>query len=131
MSNIHLVLVGDEVSFKVCAAFPISEHAKTYANGFRHHQARVWVQELALGVSQDFRIGDKPFAVRFNRKGEVVDVVENPPLEAFLWDSQSHRISEDGSSVEVYRWAPGPKFAKEEAEARLRYEPLVSWIERG
>src|SRR5438876_9690288 len=67
MSNVHLVLVGDENSFKVCAAFHISEHAKTYANGFKHHQARVWVHELALGVSQDFRIGDKPFTVRFNR----------------------------------------------------------------
>jgi len=130
MSNVHLVLVGDENGFKVCAAFHISEHAKTYANGFKHHQARVWVHELALGVSQDFRIGDKPFTVRFNRKGECVGVVENPPLEDFLWDSQPHRISEDRSSVEVYRWAPGPKFAKEEAEARLRLVPLASWVER-
>ena len=130
MSNVHLVLVGDENSFKVCAAFQISEHAKTYASGFKHNQARVWVQELALGISQDFRIGDKPFTVRFNRKGEFVAVVENPPLEDFLWDSQPHRISEDGSSVDVYRWAPGPKFAKEEAEARLRYAPLASCIER-
>ena len=130
MSNVHLVLVGDENSFKVCAAFQISEHAKTYASGFKHNQARVWVQELALGISQDFRIGDKPFTVRFNRKGELVGVVENPPLEDFLWDSPPHRISEDGSSVDVYRWAPGPRFAQEEAEARLRYAPLVSWLER-
>ena len=130
MSNVHLVLVGDENSFKVCAAFQIAEHAKTYANGFKHHPGRVWVQELALGVSQDFRIGDKPFAVRFNRKGECVGVVENPSLEDFLCDSPPHRISEDGSSVEVYRWAPGPRFAQEEAEARLRYAPLASWVER-
>ena len=130
MSNVHLVLVGTEDSFKVCAAFQISELAKTYANGFKHHPAGVRVQELAIGVNQDFRIGDRPFTVRFNRKGECVGVVENPPLEDFLWDSPPHRISEDGSSVDVYRWAPGPKFAKEEAEARLRLVPLASWVER-
>jgi hypothetical protein len=130
MSNVHLVLVGTEDSFKVCAAFQISELAKTYASGFKHHAAGVRIQELAIGVNQDFRIGDRPFTVRFNRKGECVGVVENPPLEDFLWDSPPHRISEDGSSVDVYRWAPGPKFAKEEAEARLRLAPLDAWVER-
>jgi len=130
MSNVHLVLVGTEDNFKVCAAFQISELAKTYANGFKHNPAGVRVQELAIGVNQDFRIGDRPFTVKFNRKGECVGVVENPPLEDFLWDSPPHRISEDGSSVDVYRWAPGPKFAKEEAEARLRLAPLDAWVER-
>lgn len=130
MSNIHLVLAGDEKGFKVCAAFQISEYAKTYANGFKHHSGRVWVQELAIGVSQDFRTGDKPYTVRFNRKGECLGVDENPPLTDFLWNSPMHRISEDKTTVEIFRWAPGPKFAKEEAEARLRYDPLASWVER-
>lgn len=130
MSNIHLVLAGDEKGFKVCAAFQISEYAKTYASGFKHHSARVWVQELAIGVSQDFRVGDKPYTVRFDRRGECLGVDENPPLADFLWDSPMHRISEDEATVEIFRWAPGPKFAKEEAEARLRYAPLASWVER-
>ena len=130
MSKVHLVLVGDEKSFKVCAAFPVAEHAKTYAHGFQHHPSRVWVQELTIGISQDFRIGDKPFTVRFSRNGDCLGVVENPPLEDFQWGSPPYRISEDESTVEIFRWAPGPKFAKEEAEARLRHAPLDAWVER-
>ena len=130
MNTIHLVLAGSETNFKVCAAFTMAALAQTYASGFRHHADRVWVQVIDRGVDQDLRVGDRPFLVRFNRSGECQGVFEEPPIQDFAWDAPPHRISEDGETVDVFRWAPDSKSAKHEAEARLDYAPLSSWVRR-
>jgi hypothetical protein len=130
MSNIYLVLTGQKADFKVCAAFEIAALANTYASAFKHHSDPVWVQEIFRGVGQDLRVGDKPYIVRFNRKGGYEGVVPNPPLDFFLSNAPAHRISEDQSTVEIFRWAPDARSAEHEAEARLGYAPLSSWIER-
>ena len=130
MSTIHLVLTGSETKFRICAAFPIAALAQTYAAGFHHHTERVWVQVVDRGVDQDLRVGDKPFLVRFNRNGECQGVFEDPPIHDFVWDAPPHRISEDGETVDVFRWAPDAKSAEHEAEARLDYAPLSTWVRR-
>jgi hypothetical protein len=130
MSNVYLVLTGEKTNFKVCAAFDIAAHANTYTAAFKHHPDAVWVQEVSRGVGQDLRVGDKPYIVRFNRKGVCEGVVENPPLENFLSNAPPHRISDDQSNVEIFRWAPDARSAEHEAEARLGYVPLSSWVER-
>ena len=129
MSTIHLVLTGSETNFKVCAAFTIAKLAQAYATGFHHHTERVWVQEIDRGVDQDLRVGDKPFIVRFNRSGECQGVFEEPPIHDFTWNAPPHRISEDGETVDVFRWAPDAKSAQHEAEARLEYAPLSDWVQ--
>ena len=130
MSTIYLVLAGNERDFRVCAAFEMGAFANSYAAAFKHHAERVWVQEVPQGVGQDFRVGDKPFVVRFSRKGECLEVVENPPLQDFTCDAPPHRFAEDQSSVEIFRWAPNTASAKHEAEVRLDYAPLKAWVEK-
>ena len=130
MNTIYLVLSGDKKNFRICAAFDIAAHAKTYAAAFKHHGEPLWVEEVPEGLGQDFRVGDKPYAVRFNRKGECLGVVEDPSLDDFLGTSPPHRIAEDQATVEIFRWAPNPASAEHEAEARLDYPPLKSWVER-
>lgn len=130
MNTIYLVLAGDKTKFRICAAFDLAAYAKSYAAAFKHHEESLWVEEVPEGLGQDFRVGDKPYAVRFNRKGECLGVVEDPPLEDFLGHSPPHRIAEDQSSVDIFRWAPNAASAEHEAEARLDYPPLKAWVER-
>lgn len=130
MNNIYLVLAGDMKSFRICAAFDIAAYAESYAAAFKHHGEAVWVEEVPEGLDQDFRVGDKPYVVRLNRKGECLGVVDDPPLDDFLGNSPPHRIAEDQSSVEVFRWAPNPASAEHEAKARLDFPPLMSWVQR-
>ena len=130
MNTIHLVLAGTERNFEVCAAFTIAALAQTYAAGFHHHTQRFWVQQLDRGVDQDLRVGDKPFIVRFNREGECLGVFEEPPIHDFTWNAPRHRISKDGETVDIFRWAPDAKSAEHEAAARLDYAPLSSWVRR-
>ncbi|HKO23042.1 MAG TPA: hypothetical protein VJX91_10365 [Candidatus Eisenbacteria bacterium] len=130
MNNIYLVLAGDKTNFRICAAFDIAAYAKSYAAAFKHHGEPLWVEGVPEGLGQDFRVGDKPYAVRFDRRGECLGVVEDPPLSDFLGHSPPHRIAEDESWVDIFRWAPNPASAEHEAEARLDYPPLKSWVQR-
>jgi len=130
MNTIYLVLAGDRTKFRICAAFDLAAFAKSYAAAFKHHGEPLWVEEVPEGLGQDFRVGDKPYTVRFDRRGECLGVVEDPPLEHFLGDSPPHRIAEDQSSVDIFRWAPNAASAEHEAEARLDYPPLKSWVQR-
>jgi len=130
MNNIYLVLAGDKTKFRICAAFDLAAYAKSYAAAFEHHGESLWVEEVPEGLGQDFRVGDKPYTVRFDRKGECLGVVEDPPLDDFLGHSPPHRIAEDQSSVDIFRWAPNAASAEHEAEARLDYPPLKAWVER-
>lgn len=130
MNTIYLVLAGDRNRFRICAAFDMAPYAKAYAAAFKHHPETVWVEEVPEGIDQDFRVGDKPYTVRFDRKGDCLSVVQDPPLEDFLGHSPPHRIADDQSTVEIFRWAPDPASAQHEAEARLDYPPLKSWVQR-
>lgn len=130
MNTIYLVLAGEKARFRICAAFDLAPHAKSYAAAFKHHGEPVWVEEVPEGIDQDFRVGDKPYTVRFNRKGELLGIVEDPPLDDFLGHAPPHRIAEDQSTVEIFRWAPNAASAEHEAAAKLDYPPLKSWVER-
>lgn len=130
MNTIYLVLAGTEEKFRICAAFDLAPFARAYAAAFTHHAEPVWVEEVPEGLGQDFRVGDKPYVVRFDRKGEMVSVIEDPPIEDFLGHAPPHRIAEDESSVDIFRWAPNAASARHEAEARLDYPPLKSWVQR-
>lgn len=127
---IYLVLAGDRKNFRICAAFDIAAHAKSFAEAFQHHGEELWVEEVSEGLDQDFRVGDKPYVVRFNRKGECLGVGDDPPLDDFLGHSPPHRIAEDQSTVEIFRWAPNPASAEHEAKARLDFPPLKAWVQR-
>src|SRR6187431_1308638 len=74
MNTIYLVLAGNKERFRICAAFDMAPHAKSYAAAFKHHAEPLWVEEVPEGLDQDFRVGDKPYVVRFNRKGEFLGV---------------------------------------------------------
>ncbi|HEX5032079.1 MAG TPA: hypothetical protein VFX78_11555 [Candidatus Eisenbacteria bacterium] len=130
MNTIFLVLAGEKTKFRICAAFDLAPFAKSYAAAFKHHGEAVWVEEVAEGLDQDFRVGDKPYVVRFDRGGTCLGVLQDPPLEDFLGHSPPHRIAEDQATVEIFRWAPDPASARHEAEARLDYPPLKAWVQR-